>query len=55
MNMTVTAEGVEAEDEANLLRLAGCDTLQGYHFGRPQAAQSISDLLADQHRERIAG
>ena len=55
MNMTVTAEGVEAEDEVNLLRLAGCDTLQGYHFGRPQAAQSISDLLADQHQERIAG
>jgi diguanylate cyclase (GGDEF)-like protein len=55
MNMTVTAEGVEAEDEVNLLRLAGCDTLQGYHIGRPQAAQSISDLLADQHQERIAG
>lgn len=55
MSMTVTAEGVEAEEEVNLLRLAGCDTLQGYHFGRPQAAQSISDLLAGQHQERIAG
>jgi diguanylate cyclase (GGDEF)-like protein len=48
MNMLVTAEGVEKEEEVNLLRLAGCDTLQGYFFGRPQSAQSISKLVSDQ-------
>jgi diguanylate cyclase (GGDEF)-like protein len=48
LNMTVTAEGVETEEEAKLLRLAGCCTLQGYHFGRPQLAQSIERLLENQ-------
>ena len=48
MNMTVTAEGVEHEEEASLLRLAGCDTLQGFYFGRPQSAQSIAALIAAQ-------
>jgi EAL domain-containing protein (putative c-di-GMP-specific phosphodiesterase class I) len=41
MNMRVTAEGVELEEEANLLRLAGCETLQGYYFGKPQSAVLI--------------
>jgi EAL domain-containing protein (putative c-di-GMP-specific phosphodiesterase class I) len=33
--MRVAAEGVENEMQASMLRLAGCDVLQGYHFGRP--------------------
>jgi diguanylate cyclase (GGDEF)-like protein len=45
MNMQVTAEGVEHEEEANLLHLAGCNSLQGYHLGRPQSALAFSVLL----------
>jgi EAL domain-containing protein (putative c-di-GMP-specific phosphodiesterase class I) len=45
LSLKVTAEGVESEDEANLLRIAGCCSLQGYHFGRPQAAESITASL----------
>lgn len=51
MNMTVTAEGVEIEEEAKLLHLAGCQSLQGYYFGKPQSAQSISALLDDRQPE----
>ncbi len=29
------AEGVETADQATLLRAAGCDSVQGYHYGRP--------------------
>jgi diguanylate cyclase (GGDEF)-like protein len=29
------AEGVETEDQATLLRAAGCDVVQGYLYGRP--------------------
>jgi diguanylate cyclase (GGDEF)-like protein len=45
LNMKVTAEGVEQEEEASLLHLAGCNSLQGYHTGRPQTASAIHALL----------
>jgi diguanylate cyclase (GGDEF)-like protein len=54
MNMTVTAEGVEQEEEAALLKLAGCDTLQGYYFGRPQTAASIEELLGSKGQSKAA-
>ena len=41
----VTAEGVEAEDQANLLRLTGCTELQGYLFHRPMDADAMSRVL----------
>lgn len=51
MDMAVTAEGVEAEEEASLLRLAGCDSLQGFHLARPQPAEAITALLAAPQEE----
>jgi EAL domain-containing protein (putative c-di-GMP-specific phosphodiesterase class I) len=50
LSLKITAEGVESEDEANLLRLAGCCNLQGYHFGKPQPADSITRSLAEMTR-----
>ncbi|MGL4489579.1 MAG: bifunctional diguanylate cyclase/phosphodiesterase [Rhizobiaceae bacterium] len=50
LNMSVTAEGVENEEEANLLRMIGCDMLQGYHFSRPQSAETITSMLAAQQQ-----
>lgn len=38
LNLVVTAEGVESENEAMLLRLAGCSEFQGFYFGEPCAA-----------------
>jgi diguanylate cyclase (GGDEF)-like protein len=35
LGMTVTAEGVETEPQRQILLAAGCDYLQGFHFGRP--------------------
>jgi EAL domain-containing protein (putative c-di-GMP-specific phosphodiesterase class I) len=36
LGMITTAEGVETEDQLRLVRKAGCQTVQGYLFGRPQ-------------------
>jgi len=37
LDVTITAEGVETEAQAILLSAAGCDLVQGYMFGRPDA------------------
>lgn len=44
--LTVVAEGVENESQLDALRLAGCDTAQGYHFARPAAAAVIAGRLS---------
>ncbi|WP_417768166.1 putative bifunctional diguanylate cyclase/phosphodiesterase [Stappia sp.] len=43
LGVTITAEGVENEDQVTLLRAAGCDKVQGFLFGRPM---DLSDKTA---------
>lgn len=45
LDMGVTAEGVETEEEAILLTAAGCTSLQGYYFGRPMPAREVPERL----------
>ncbi|HEY0630346.1 MAG TPA: EAL domain-containing protein [Sphingomicrobium sp.] len=35
LGVETTAEGVETEEQANVMRQLGCTQLQGFHFGRP--------------------
>jgi diguanylate cyclase (GGDEF)-like protein len=46
LGMSVVAEGVETEEQRQLLIAAGCGALQGYRFGRPMSAQDVTRLLA---------
>jgi diguanylate cyclase (GGDEF)-like protein len=46
LRLTVVAEGVETEEQANILRLLRCDEMQGYLFSRPVPFEGISALLA---------
>jgi EAL domain-containing protein (putative c-di-GMP-specific phosphodiesterase class I) len=45
LGLTVTAEGIETEDQLETLRTLACDEGQGYLFQRPQPADVIGDLL----------
>ncbi|MEO0567234.1 MAG: EAL domain-containing protein [Pseudomonadota bacterium] len=38
LDMTVTAEGVETQEQADFLQKNACEFLQGYLFGKPQTA-----------------
>lgn len=44
LGMAVVAEGVENEKQMKLLRLAGCDQLQGFWFSQPMPIESIVAL-----------
>ncbi len=51
MDMSVTAEGVETEAQADLVRLAGCDQIQGWYYYRAIPAGEIREQL-DAARQR---
>lgn len=48
LDMEVTAEGVETEEQAELVRLAGCDQIQGWLYHRALPAAQIDRLIAEQ-------
>lgn len=45
LEMTVAAEGVETPEQAAWLAEVGCDEAQGFHFGRPMAADALEAWL----------
>jgi diguanylate cyclase (GGDEF)-like protein len=51
LDIPVTAEGVETDAQAIQLRLAGCDELQGYLFGRPMQAEDIDAMYLRREHE----
>ncbi len=45
LGLTVIAEGVEENEQRDLLRELGCDQIQGFLTGRPMSAEKIEPLL----------
>lgn len=45
MNMGVTAEGVETEEQAEMVRAAGCDQIQGWLYFKAMPASEIAQYL----------
>ena len=43
--MTVTAEGVETAEDFERMRDLGCDTIQGYLFGRPLSYERANEMV----------
>jgi EAL domain-containing protein (putative c-di-GMP-specific phosphodiesterase class I) len=44
LELTITAEGVETAEQAQLLRELGCDLLQGFHFGQGVPAAQTAQV-----------
>lgn len=47
LSMTMLAEGVETEEEADTLRALGCKMAQGYLFARPMPMERLSGWLKE--------
>lgn len=45
LSLQVIAEGLESEEQIQLLHALGCQSAQGYYFGRPQPAALAEKLL----------
>ena len=45
LHLSVVAEGVETQEELELVRLAGCDKIQGHLFGQPLRAEDVKEVL----------
>lgn len=45
LNLRVVAEGVETEQQANLLRLLRCDEAQGYLYSKPVPPEDVPALI----------
>ena len=48
MRVPVIAEGVESETQAKMLEELGCQYAQGFHYGRPMAAEQFFALMSGQ-------
>jgi len=46
LDLTITAEGVETEEQRRWLQAEGCHQLQGYLFSRPLTAEQTSAFVA---------
>ncbi|MCS3448734.1 MULTISPECIES: putative bifunctional diguanylate cyclase/phosphodiesterase [Bradyrhizobium] len=53
-DMTTTAEGVETEQQRNLLRILGCTEMQGYLFSRPVSSAEIRKLLSSYRETAVS-
>jgi diguanylate cyclase (GGDEF)-like protein len=53
--MSITAEGVETTEDFERMRDLGCDTIQGYLFGKPLSYEKANEMVQGLAAKRLAG
>ena len=49
LGVPMTAEGIETQDHAIIMRDQGCDILQGYHFAKPMPKDRLIAWIVERH------
>ena len=52
LGMTTTAEGVETNEQLEIVRAEGCTEMQGFLFSRPLPSDEVDRLLAAPNKAR---
>ncbi|MFS2154193.1 EAL domain-containing protein [Rhizobium sp. Rhizsp42] len=55
LDIPVTAEGIETPEQADIASQFGCDTLQGFYFSKPVAAEDITERLMEARARKTSG
>ena len=55
LDLTVTAEGVETNDQLDFLQQLKCDELQGFLLGKPMAPSDFADFLKNNWKAQALG
>ena len=50
LDLEVTAEGVETQDQLAHLKRLGCRRVQGFHLSRPASADAVTALVVESRR-----
>ncbi|MEG6508043.1 EAL domain-containing protein [Methyloligella sp. 2.7D] len=54
LDVTITAEGVETQNQAELLKRWGCNEVQGYFFGGPEDQVEVDRQVHSEQQDRQA-
>jgi predicted signal transduction protein with EAL and GGDEF domain len=53
LGMSVTAEGIETVVQRDFLKALGCDSAQGFLFGKPVPFEQVADIVAARAKRKV--
>jgi EAL domain-containing protein (putative c-di-GMP-specific phosphodiesterase class I) len=54
LDLSVTAEGIESEDQVAFLQTHKCDIIQGYYYSQPLPVEDLETFLRQEASQKVA-
>lgn len=52
-HLSVVAEGIETEEEKQMIEELGVQYIQGYFYSKPKRAEELNEFLSEQNRKKF--